>query len=144
MKYYLAYGSNLNKEQMAFRCPGAVVVGTGRIDNYELVFRRGYLTIEPKEGKYVPVGCWRIEDDDEARLDRYEGFPKFYYKEDFLIACDDGKTRRFMAYIMQDGHPLQVPTDHYFYTVMRGYRDFNFDRQPLVEAYERVKWPDDE
>ena len=26
MKYYLAYGSNLNKEQMQKRCPGAVPV----------------------------------------------------------------------------------------------------------------------
>lgn len=143
MKYYLAYGSNLNKEQMARRCPGAVPVGTGHLDNYELVFRRGYLTIEPKDGGFVPVGCWMIEDDDEERLDHYEGYPKFYYKEDFRIACEDGKTRLFMAYIMQDGHPLQVPSDHYFYTVMQGYRDFGLDRAPLIAAYERVKWPED-
>ena len=26
-KYYLAYGSNLNIRQMAYRCPGATVVG---------------------------------------------------------------------------------------------------------------------
>ena len=33
MKLYLAYGSNLNKEQMAYRCPDAVPVGISRIPN---------------------------------------------------------------------------------------------------------------
>lgn len=142
-KYYLAYGSNLNKEQMAYRCPDAVPVGTGRIDNYELVFRRGVLTIERKDGAFVPVGCWQISDADEARLDRYEGYPRFYYKEDFLISCEDGKTRRFMAYIMQDGHPIQAPSDGYLTVCRIGYKDFGFDLDPLMAAYERAKWPED-
>ena len=54
MKNYIAYGSNLNVGQMSRRCPGAIPVGTARIENYELLFRGSktgsYLTIEPKEG----------------------------------------------------------------------------------------------
>jgi len=142
-KLYLAYGSNLNKKQMAYRCPDAVPVGVGRIDNYELVFRRGVLTIERKEGAFVPVGCWRISDDDEVHLDRYEGYPRFYYKEDFLISCDDEKTRRFMAYIMQDGYPIQPPTNEYLIVCRIGYKDFGLDLDPLMAAYERAKWPED-
>lgn len=38
-KLYVAYGSNLNKEQMKDRCPGAEFVGTGSIENYELQFK---------------------------------------------------------------------------------------------------------
>ena len=49
-KEYFAYGSNLNFDQMAYRCPEATVVGTAKLDGYELAFRRGYLTILPKEG----------------------------------------------------------------------------------------------
>ena len=143
MKYYLAYGSNLNIEQMAARCPDARPVGTAEIRDYELVFRRGYLTIEPKECVSVPVGIWEISDEDEKRLDRYEGFPKFYRKEYFDVPYYD-RTTSCLVYVMQDGHPLQVPSDHYFYTVMKGYRDFSLDRAPLISAYERVKWPDDE
>ena len=30
-KLYVAYGSNLNKEQMKDRCPGAEFVGTGTL-----------------------------------------------------------------------------------------------------------------
>ena len=49
MKYYLAYGSNLNKEQMQKRCPGAVPVGTMTLKGFELKFK-GPLTIEKKNG----------------------------------------------------------------------------------------------
>ena len=31
-KYYIAYGSNLNVEQMRYRCPDAKVVGTAEIN----------------------------------------------------------------------------------------------------------------
>lgn len=34
---YIAYGSNLNRAQMALRCPDAKVVGTGEIKDYELL-----------------------------------------------------------------------------------------------------------
>ena len=143
MKYYLAYGSNLNIEQMARRCPDARPVGRTEIRDYELAFRRGYLTIEPKEGASVPVGIWEISDDDEKKLDRYEGYPKFYRKEYFDVPYYD-RTTSCLAYVMQDGHPLQVPSDYYFYTVMRWYRDFGLGTHPLISAYERVKWPEDE
>ena len=36
MKYYLAYGSNLNKAQMTHRCPGAESIGAALINDYEL------------------------------------------------------------------------------------------------------------
>ena len=52
-KEYFAYGSNLNFEQMAYRCPEATAVGIAKLDGYELAFRRGYLTILPKEGASV-------------------------------------------------------------------------------------------
>ena len=44
---YFAYGSNLNLDQMARRCPDAEPVGRVRLDGYRLAFRRtggGYLT----------------------------------------------------------------------------------------------------
>ena len=54
MKYYVAYGSNLNREQMAHRCPDAKLVGTGMLSNYEMVFRgnksNAVATVEPKKG----------------------------------------------------------------------------------------------
>ena len=142
-KYYLAYGSNLNKEQMKHRCPGAEPIGAAVIRDYELVFRRSYLTIEPKKGDVVPVGIWRISDANEAALDRYEGYPKFYRKQYFEIPFwmpgDDGQNERCLAYVMQDGHPIQAPTNEYLTICRIGYKDFGLDLAPLMAAYEKVR-----
>ena len=74
-KLYVAYGSNLNMEQMKQRCPGAQFVGTGVVENYELQFKgslyNAHATIAPKEGSSVPVGIWTILKRDENNLDGY-------------------------------------------------------------------------
>jgi len=141
MKYYLAYGSNLNKEQMAHRCPGAVPVGAVAIMDYELVFRRGFLTIEPKAGSSVPVGIWRISDENEKALDRYEGYPRFYKKEYFRIPFwmpgENGENERCLAYVMNDGFQIQPPTQTYLQTVIDGYADFGLDLKLLEDSYYR-------
>ena len=38
-RYYFAYGSNMNLEQMKYRCPAAEVVENVRLENYRLAFR---------------------------------------------------------------------------------------------------------
>ena len=145
-RYYLAYGSNLNIAQMQFRCPGAKVVGTAVIPDYELLFKGSltgaYLTIEPKQGSQVPVGVWEVSLADEFRLDRYEGFPSFYYKKEMRIPVKDirtGKTRQRDAfvYIMHEDRKLGTPTDMYVRTCIEGYRDFGFDPDFLLAAYDR-------
>ena len=35
---YIAYGSNMSGEQMAVRCPGAKLVGTGILEGAQLEF----------------------------------------------------------------------------------------------------------
>ena len=145
-RYYLAYGSNLNIAQMQFRCPDAVVAGTAVIPEYEILFKGSltgaYLTIEPKQGAQVPVGVWEISLVDELRLDRYEGFPSFYYKKEMRIPVVDirtGKTRQCDAfvYVMHEDRKLGVPTDMYVRTCIEGYRDFGFDPAFLLAAYAR-------
>lgn len=80
-KYYIAYGSNLNVKQMKFRCPGAKVISTSVIKDYQLLYKGSktgsYLTIEKKKGGMVPVAVWEVTADDEKRLDAYEGATRF-------------------------------------------------------------------
>ena len=83
-KYYIAYGSNLSVGQMAYRCPDAKVIGTAVIKDYALLFK-GCATIEQRKGKKVPVLIWEISPSDEKSLDRYEGYPNFYYKKDLTL-----------------------------------------------------------
>lgn len=141
-KLYVAYGSNLNKGQMKGRCPTAVFVGTGVIENFELQFKGSlhgaHATIAAKEGASVPVGVWTIQKRDEARLDMYEGYsPKgycYYDKEQIPVRMDDGSTLTGMVYIMDPRMDFGHPSAHYYNTVARGYQDCGLDTHVLEQA----------
>ena len=142
-EYYLAYGSNLNVKQMKNRCPDARVLGTGEIEGYRLLFKGSktgyYLTIEKQEGSRVPVAVWEVSEADELRLDRYEGYPVFYYKTEMPITfrgCQTGRkrTRNAFVYIMHENHLLGIPTMRYMETCLEGYRFFGFDEKILRKA----------
>lgn len=148
MKYYIAYGSNLNVEQMKWRCPGAVIVGTSILKGWRLAFKGSktgsYLTIEESAGDEVPVAIWRVTQRDEAALDRYEGYPTFYYKRDLRITdwqFSDGvpgeKSITAMVYIMHENRPYGVPSKFYIDVCSEGYREFGFDIGFLDRAYDQ-------
>ena len=134
---YIAYGSNLNLPQMAHRCPSPKAVGASEIKNYALVFRGGrngaVATIEPCEGSSVPVLLWKITPKDEATLDLYEGFPRFYDKETMELPLD-GQTVSAMVYVMTPGHRLGYPSDYYYNTIREGYETAGFDPAVLEQA----------
>lgn len=141
--YYLAYGSNLNVNQMKRRCPRAKIVGSTIIDDYRLMFKGSktgaYLTIEKEKECRVPVGVWIVDDYDLARLDAYEGYPAFYYRKRMKVQVmkKDG-TRgecEALVYIMHEDRKLGCPTDIYMYTCLEGYEDFRFDKDYLIDAY---------
>ena len=134
-KLYIAYGSNINLEQMAFRCPDSKVVTTGMISDYELQFRQ-VATIEPKEGSEVPVLIWELGGQDELSLDRYEGFPHLYRKEDVEVEIN-GEKQKCMAYVMNRGE-ISLPTAGYYNTIVKGYRENGFDEKYLVDALKQA------
>jgi hypothetical protein len=145
-KYYLAYGSNLNVRQMQYRCPTARIVGISVIKNYELLYKGSktgaYLTIEKKKGSLVPVAVWEVSDEDESRLDIYEGFPDFYYKKNIRLPVKllrNSKTKELDAfvYIMHEERKLGVPTTAYIRTCEEGYGFFRFDTAFLDKAYNK-------
>lgn len=137
---YIAYGSNLNLPQMAYRCPTATIVGTSQIKDYELFFRgsrrSAVATVEPLAGSNVPVLLWKIRPQDELALDRYEGYPSFYRKELFPVELG-GRTVNAMVYVMNDGHPLGAPSDYYLNTILEGYKSAGFDSDFLEQAVEK-------
>lgn len=98
---YIAYGSNMVQEQMAYRCPDAKLIGTGYISGARLEFYL-HATVEKTGdmGNRVPVAVWEINAHDEKSLDRYEGFPSYYVKETWPVHMDDGSEIEGMIYIM--------------------------------------------
>lgn len=140
-RLYIAYGSNLNLPQMAFRCPTAKVVGKGVLKGYELLFRgsrrSAVATVEPKEGATVPVLVWDIKPADELSLDRYEGYPRFYDKETMEVEME-GKSVPAMVYVMTPGHEFGTPSEYYLETIREGYETAGFDTDVLDAAVEHA------
>ena len=139
-KFYIAYGSNLNKPQMAHRCPTARVLGASELSDWQLVFRgpRGasVATVEPKEESLVPILIWEITKEDELALDRYEGFPFFYRKESMEVLLN-GKVVEAMIYIMNEGKPKGEPSCNYYSIIYEGYKAAGFDTNILRRALEK-------
>lgn len=139
-KLYVAYGSNLSLTQMGRRCPTARAVSLAELEGYELSFR-GYpysavATIEPKEGGRVPVLLWSIQGTDEMALDRYEGYPHLYGKQQVRLTVGHS-TVEAMAYVMNPGHGMAQPSQRYLDIIKEGYRQAGFDMGPLEEAVTR-------
>ncbi len=136
-KLYVAYGSNLNLAQMAWRCPTAKVVGKGVLKGYQLTFC-GVATIEKDENAETPVGVWEIGEVDERHLDIYEGYPRMYRKETVKVTMYDGTVKEAMVYIMNDGTP-RLPNEHYYRVIEEGYYDVGLDLKYLAGAIADTK-----
>ncbi len=142
--YYAAYGSNLSEERMKIRCPDAQVYGTSVIYGYRLLFKRSmtgtYATIEQDANCQVPVVIYRMTSSDETRLDRFEGFPKYYRKQEFLLPVWtlNGVKRKSrkpcIAYIMREQRQLGEPSRDYFSLLDQGYKRWGFGQELIVRA----------
>ena len=140
-RLYLAYGSNLNKQQMQVRCPESKVVGTAYIEGYRLLFKGSrtgsYFTIEKQKGRRVPVGVWAVSKRDELHLDFYEGYPSFYYKKNLKVRLTEtGEEVDAFVYIMDEERPLGLPSKDYVRVCKQGYDDFGFDKAYVEQAIE--------
>ena len=96
------------------------------------------------KGSKVPVLVWKISDRDEQNLDRYEGYPSYYIKQDveFLMTDLRGRNPRpvtAMVYIMADGHRVRMPMKGYVDILVEGYERFGFDMDILREALRETR-----
>lgn len=105
MNLYVAYGSNLNIMQMSYRCPGATVAFTGFLLNWKLVYRGSrtgsYATIKKCKGSKVPVAVWNITARNEEALDLYEGYPRFYKKQNVYVHQNNGVRKKLWFIFFQ-------------------------------------------
>ena len=130
---YIAYGSNINLEQMAYRCPHSKVLGISEIKNFELEFR-GVATIVPKENASIPILIWELDERDLPTLNQYEGWPRLYRQEKMEFELN-GKTFEGMAYLMNYGK-IAPPSQRYYNTILQGYRENGLDESFLQKALE--------
>jgi gamma-glutamylcyclotransferase (GGCT)/AIG2-like uncharacterized protein YtfP len=137
--YYIAYGSNLNKQQMKDRCPDSKEVDSTILRGYELLFRNyrdceeGYLTVTKNKKAKVPVGIYEISENDEKKLDSYEGVNNHDYKKERILIKIRNKYTVGLIYIMVAERKCK-PTNEYYKKVKKGYDEWKFDISTLKRA----------
>ena len=120
---YFAYGSNMNLEQMSYRCPNAKNLGYAKIKGWGLR-ERTFADIEPAKGETVHGLLWDINKAHERTLDRYEGVKNGMYAKYWMKVEHEGRRKMALVYIMTEGATIKreaVPfTDHYKYGCLEG------------------------
>lgn len=133
--YYVAYGSNMNLRQMKHRCPNSSVVCNGVLIGWKLVFNvHADIIYTGKEEDVVPVVLWNIDKSDWKSLDMYEGFPKYYIKENVKVSIDKGDVDAVVYVMTNNRKGIALPTRYYFETILTGYKENGINTKTLYEA----------
>jgi len=138
---YFAYGSNLNREQMAFRCPGSKPVGTAKLLDYQLEFWK-HAQVVRTPGSEVCGALYEITRADERELDRYESYKPsnlaagHYQKITIPVITPKGPVEA-MLYVMNPRSSLR-PSGKYYDVIVQGYKDWGLDEAPLQQARARA------
>lgn len=117
---YFAYGSNMDREQMSRRCPGADYVGAASLPGYRFIINgRGYATVRTASASEVPGILWRLQPLDEAALDHYEGYPGGFYDKAYRTVSDAaGTSTQALVYIDHRNHTLGAPQEGYLERIL--------------------------
>lgn len=129
--YYFAYASNLDRKQMAERCPDSQPAFRATLPNYRLIFtgwsrqwRGGTASIKPFQGDKVAGAVYEISERDLRRLDRYEGYPTTHNRISVRVVNEEGEAVKAMAYIMRQQSEETRPAQEYLAIIRQGYRDW--------------------
>ncbi len=86
--FYFGYGSNLWLDQMHLRCPSSAFMGVGRMMDFRwMISLRGYANVVSCDSSYHGVYglIYKLTPADEAALDKNEGVPHVYTKENMTV-----------------------------------------------------------
>ncbi|MGI6781879.1 MAG: gamma-glutamylcyclotransferase family protein [Acholeplasmataceae bacterium] len=137
MKYYLAYGSNLDLDHMKKICPNAIFLGITKITGLKLAFRgehlRSYLTVVIDKSSSVEVGIFQITNHCEKALDYYEAYPNLYFKDEIEFTYH-GQIFKGLIYIMRDKYKFNLPTKEYLDMVINAFNYHKLDINPIKKA----------
>ncbi len=129
--YYFAYATNLNKKQMAERCPDGKPLFTAVLPNYKLVFagwsrqwRGGTASIKPLRGERVRGAIYDISDLCLRRLDKYEGHPDSYTRLKVTVFGEDDEAIEAVTYIKAGQLEETQPSKEYLAVIQQGLRDW--------------------
>ena len=106
MRYYFAFGSNMDRAHMARLCHGAEALGPARLDNHQFfIAHAGYASIAPKRRATVHGVLWKISVRHLANLDEYESVATDLYRPAALPVHYQEKLLRALVYVASDARP---------------------------------------
>ena len=138
--FYFAYGSNMNHEQMRKRCPYSNFVGAAYLNNAGFRYDgfsgawndKAVANIVSNDGEKVWGGLFEVSENDLAKLDRHEGFPKSYGKKVAHVIDAEGNTYDAWVYF-RIGEMKGDPSEKYRKVVLEGARDCNLPEDYVVK-----------
>ena len=129
--YYFAYASNLNRQQMAERCPEARARALVTLPNFKLIFtgysrlRKGAVaTIRGSQGDKVIGAVYEISEAGLRKLDKYENHPVDYKHLEVRVYGDSGEAYNAITFIKARQEEEAQPSPEYRAIIQQGYRDW--------------------
>ena len=119
---YFAYGSNMNRSQMAHRCPGSEPIGKATLPGYRFIINQtGYATIVPSGTAWVEGVLWLLKPRHIETLDEYEDHEEGFYDRCYrAVQNGEGKDRMALVYIDHRQTTISPPNDGYLERVVEG------------------------
>jgi|ERR1700722_14273324 gamma-glutamylcyclotransferase (GGCT)/AIG2-like uncharacterized protein YtfP len=137
MPLYFAYGSNMDVDAMARRCPRSKALGLARLERHRLaVMREGWLTAVRDSRSTVHGVLWDLALSDIAALDRHEDLSKgLYTKETQPVIAERGPKRAIVYFGANSGPGVLRPA--YIAEVLAAARSWPLPAEGMA-ALERV------
>lgn len=123
--WYFAYGSDMNRAQMASRMGQALEAHVAHLPNYELVFNRkvrgGTATanVRPASGQTVYGVLYKISEAALRNLDRFEGAPAHYRRIQVTVTLGNRPVIA-QVYIATKVEKGLRPAGHHLQTIVQG------------------------
>jgi hypothetical protein len=137
MPLYFAYGSNMDVDAMARRCPRSKALGLARLERHRLAaMREGWLTAVRDPSSAVHGVLWSLALSDVAALDRYEGLFEGLYAKLIQAVIAESSPKRAIAYFGANAGP-GVPRPAYIAEVLAAAKSWPLPPEG-VAALERI------
>lgn len=140
---YFAYGSNMSHSQFNERCPTGKFIKRARLYNHQLIFDGtsnwggAVANIIPFPGGVTWGGLFEIDNRCLKLLDKYEGHPQSYNRQNFVVVDDVESPIEALAYF-RNNREIGLPTHPYLERIITGARDCQLPKE-YVTHLEKIK-----
>ena len=142
--WYIAYGSNMDIERLEQRIGKPKDSVAIVLDGYKLTFNKRdgngdvYANLMCHLEAKTPAVAWRIDAEQLAKLDYFEGTPLHYLRIGFAFQHPTEGASLGQAYLANPKKLVkeQTPNSNYLRFISNGYQAFGFDSSKLLNDWE--------